>query len=134
MIIYNEPKNTKLLVIESGLKLLTYAITLMLASSLFEKFYVSGFFTALIAALIIMLLNLTVKPFLKIITLPINILTLGLLYPFLDVIILKIASMFMGDSFIVEGLLIPFFIAIFISFVTLLLDGAITKKIVGGLK
>lgn len=130
MIISEESKELKWAFIEWGLKLLIYALTLMMATIIFKGFYISGFMTAVLTSLMIMLLNITVKPFLKIIALPINLLTLGIFYPFLDVIILKIASLFVGNNFIVEGWIVPFFIAIFISLVTVLLDGAITKKII----
>lgn len=130
MIISEESKELKWAFIEWGLKLLIYALTLMMATIIFKGFYISGFMTAVLTSLMIMLLNITVKPFLKIIALPINVLTLGIFYPFLDVIILKIASLFVGNNFIVEGWIVPFFIAIFISLVTVLLDGAITKKII----
>ena len=56
--------------------------------------------------------------------------SLGLLYPFINVIILKLASLVMGSHFVVEGWIIPFFISLFISFMTVVLDALITKRIV----
>ena len=50
----------------------------------------------------------------------------------INVIILKLTSLLMGDKFIVEGWIVPFFIAIFISIMTVLLDALITKRIIGG--
>ena len=63
--------------------------------------------------------------------LPITILTTGLFYPFINVIILKLASFIIGDAFVIEGWFIPFFISIFISVVTLVLNNLITNRIVG---
>ena len=37
----------------------------------------------------------------------------------------------MGDTFVVEGWILPFFIALFISFTTLILDKLITKNVIG---
>ncbi len=54
------------------------ALTLLLISHLFPSIKVAGFETALITALILGLVNAVIRPFLIIITLPINILTLGL--------------------------------------------------------
>jgi putative membrane protein len=54
------------------------ALTLLLISHLFASIQVAGFGTALIAALILGLVNAVIRPFLIIVTLPINILTLGL--------------------------------------------------------
>ena len=45
----------------------------------------------LLATLIISILNITIKPVLFVLTLPITTLTLGIFYPFINVIILKIA-------------------------------------------
>ena len=46
------------------------------------------------------------------------------------VIILKLASLIMGSHFAVEGWIIPFFISLFISFMTIMLDTLITKRII----
>ena len=57
--------------------------------------------------------------------------SIGIFYPFINVIILKLASLIMGDTFVVEGWILPFFIALFISFTTLILDKLITKNVIG---
>ena len=103
------------------LELLVSAITLMIASSIFKNFYVENIIYALLTSLLISVLNATIKPFLIYITLPITLLTWGLFYPIINVIILKLASALMGSAFVVKGWIIPFFIAIFISIVTPLL-------------
>ena len=54
------------------------AIALIVVSHLVPGFQVTGFIPALIAALVIGLLNATVGLFLKIITFPLSILTLGI--------------------------------------------------------
>ncbi len=130
MLIYTEYKDSKWLYIELGLKLLINALVLLMAASIFKGFFVGSFLYALIAALIIMILDLTIKPFIKILTLPITVITLGLFYPFVNVIILKITSLIIGSNFVVEGWIVPFFIAIFISIMNLILDVTITKQIV----
>lgn len=100
------------------LELIVSAVTLMLASAIFKGFYVENIIYALLTALLISVLNATIKPFLIAITLPITLVTWGLFYPIINVIIMKLASVLMGDSFIVSGWILPFFIAIFISVVT----------------
>lgn len=54
------------------------AIVILLVSALVPGFSVNGFTTALIVALFLGILNALIKPILLILTLPINILTLGL--------------------------------------------------------
>jgi putative membrane protein len=54
------------------------AVTLLAATQIIAGFHVSSFYSALIAALILGLLNAIVRPILLVLTLPVNILTLGL--------------------------------------------------------
>lgn len=60
------------------LRWLITAATLLLATNLITGFSVSNFYVALIAALVLGLLNAIVRPVLIVLTLPVNILTLGL--------------------------------------------------------
>jgi putative membrane protein len=106
-----------------------YAMVLMIASGLFEAFYVENLFYAIVASLILSLLNTTIKPLLIVFTLPLNILTLGIAYPIVNVIILKFCDFLMGNTFNIEGFFAAFFVAVFISFMKILLDNLITKKV-----
>jgi len=112
------------------LELLVSAVTLMLASYIFKGFYVENIIYALLTALLISVLNTTIKPFLIALTLPITIITWGLFYPVINVIIMKLASILMGDGFIVKGWILPFFIAIFISVVTPMLHKIFIKPFI----
>lgn len=115
------------------LELLVSAISLMLASAIFKGFYVENIFYALVTSFIISLLNVMIKPLLIYLTLPITVMSLGLFYPIVNVIILKLASFIMGSSFVVEGFILPFFIAIFISAVTKFLEKLIVDRYREGL-
>lgn len=106
-----------------------YAVVLMMASGLFEGFYVQNLFFAIIASLILSLLNATIKPLLIVLTLPLNIVTLGIAYPLVNVILLQFCDFLMGNALDISGFFAPFFIAIFISFMKILLDNLITKKV-----
>ncbi len=123
-VVPNNPKSDLVIFI---LELFVSAITLMIASSIFKGFYVENIFYALVTSLVISLLNAFVKPILIYFTLPVTIMSLGLLYPIVNVIILKLASLIMGKSFVVEGWILPFFIAIFISIVTSILQKIIVE-------
>ncbi|MGC9602814.1 MAG: phage holin family protein [Minisyncoccia bacterium] len=57
---------------------ITIAITLLLVSRYVPGILVESFYTALVVAVIWGILGLTVRPVLRLLTLPINILTLGL--------------------------------------------------------
>lgn len=129
--IYSKEKEIKYTILEGIITLLINAFVLILASKIFKGFYVSSFLYAILTSLVIYILDYTIKPLLKLFFLPITLLTTGLFYPFINVIILKLASLIMGTSFIVEGWILPFFISIFLSVTTLLLDKIITKRVIG---
>ncbi len=129
--IYSKDKSFKYVILEYTLTLIINSIVLILASKIFKGFYIQSFGYAIITSLVISLLGSTVKPFLKLIFLPVTVITTGIFYPFINVIILKLASLIMGDTFVVEGWILPFFIALFISFTTLILDKLITKNVIG---
>lgn len=129
--IYSKDKSFKYIILEYTLTLIINSIVLILASKIFKGFYIQSFGYAIITSLVISLLSSTVKPFLKLMFLPVTVITTGIFYPFINVIILKLASLIMGDTFVVEGWILPFFIALFISFTTLILDKLITKNVIG---
>lgn len=122
-----EVKDDRIDWVEFVLETLVGALTLMLASSLFESFYVENIWYAMLASIVIGGLNVSIKPLLIYLTLPVNIMTLGITYPFVNVIILKLTSLLIGSSFIIKGWIIPFFIAIFISIVSSMLKEFIVK-------
>ncbi len=68
------------------------AVALLITARLVDGFEIKNFKSAMIASLVIGLLNALIKPILFILTLPINILTLGLFTFVLNAIILKMAA------------------------------------------
>lgn len=100
----------------------------MIASYLFKSFYVENFWYACLASVIISVISVYLKPLLEFIALPINILTMGLTTPLINVVILKITHLILGSKFVVNGWIIPIFIAIFISVVNVLLNNLIVDK------
>jgi len=101
---------------------------LSLASIIFEGIYIENVGYALLASILLIFFNATLKPFLKFLMLPLNILTLGMFTPLVDVIILKLIGVFLGTHFMAGGWLSTFCAAIFISIITFILD----KIILGG--
>ena len=109
--------------------ILVYAIVLIIASSLFRGLYISNFFYAIVAALILSVLDFYLKPIIQFLTLPLNIITLGISYPIVNVILLWICDLIMGKSFELSGFISAFVIAIFISVLRIFLDQVITKNV-----
>jgi putative membrane protein len=103
---------------------LLYAIALLIVSRLVPGFHVAGFWPALIAALVIGLLNATVGLFLKIITFPLSILTLGLFLLVINGLMILLASS------IVRGFTVRGFFPAFWGAVVLALLGMLIRAIV----
>ncbi len=134
--VIKEKKDTRFIknkFIEWLLYMICYAIVLITVSIMFDSLYISnkffGFY-AFLAAVIIYILNQTIKPVLFYITLPVTALTWGLFYPLINVLILYITSFILGDKFELKGIIIPFFIAILISIFNILMEGLIIKPII----
>ena len=83
----------------------------------------------LIASILIYLLNKTIKPFLVWLTIPITGITLGLFYPFINLIILKIVSFILGDHFAIYGIWFAVLVSICISILNVILDMTVFKNL-----
>ncbi len=93
------------------------AIGLLIVSYFMPGFHVSGFGAALIAALVIGLVNATLGLFLKIITLPLTILTLGIFWWVINALMLLFASAILSPKFVVTGFWPAFLGAIVLSLI-----------------
>lgn len=74
------------------LRWLINTLILILVSMLIPGFHLANFWTALIAALVISILNALIRPVLIILTFPINLITLGLFTFFINALMLFLAS------------------------------------------
>lgn len=99
----------------------------MVASYLMEGIHVSGFFSAFFAAAILGILNAFFRPILFILTLPINIMTLGLFTFVLNAILLMMVSGVI-PGFEVYGFWSAMFGSLLISLVSWLLTSFINKR------
>ena len=68
------------------------AVSLIIVAYLIPGFEIRGFGTALVAAIVVALINATIGFILKVITFPITILTLGLFLLVINAIMLKFAA------------------------------------------
>jgi putative membrane protein len=96
------------------------AVSLIIVAHVIRGFDVTSFGTALIAALVIGLINATVGLFLKIVTLPLTLVTLGIFWFVVNALMLKLASGLV-PGFTINGFLPAFFGAIVLSIVNLFL-------------
>jgi putative membrane protein len=102
---------------------LLYAIALLIVSKIVPGFQVDGLWPAMIAAVVIGLLNATVGFFLKIITFPLSILTLGIFLLVINGLMILLASS------IVRGFHVRSFGSAFFGAVVLALLGMIIRAI-----
>lgn len=107
-----------------------YAFVLVLISLIFKKtIYIDSIWWGLAAAIIIYILNKTVKPLIFWLTLPITGLTLGIFYPFINLFILKIVSWILGSHFAINGIWIAVIVAILISIMNIIMEEVVIKPI-----
>src|SRR5436853_2259106 len=92
------------------------ALSLMIVAHVVRGFEVTSFGTALIAALVIGLVNATVGLFLKIVTFPLTLVTLGIFWFVINALMLKLAAALVS-GFTIQGFLPAFFGAIVLSLV-----------------
>lgn len=68
-----------------------------------ENFQLAGIWAAVLASLVLSIVNFLIKPFLVLLTLPVTVLTLGLFLFVINAITLMITQALLGDSFNISG-------------------------------
>ena len=95
------------------------ALAVWIASRVIPGFYVSGAAAAMLAAVVIGLINATLGLLLKIITFPLTVLTLGLFWLVINALMLELASAFV-PGFQIRSFGAAFWGAIMLSLVNML--------------
>ena len=102
---------------------LLYAIALLIVSGLVPGFVVAGLWPAMIAALVVGLLNATLGFFLKVVTFPLSIITLGIFLLVINALMILLASS------IVRGFRVSGFVPAFWGAVVLALLGMVIRAV-----
>ncbi|MBD1381432.1 phage holin family protein [Metabacillus arenae] len=105
------------------------ALILIVVAGFFDSFHLSGIGAAIIASLLLSILNILVKPILIILTLPVTVITLGLFLFVINAITLMLTQAIMGDSFHIEGFGTALIASIFISILHLLIQKGIVEPL-----
>jgi putative membrane protein len=103
------------------------AASLLVVAHLIPGFSVSSFGSALIGAIVIGFVNMTLGFILKVITLPLTILTFGLFLLVINALILQFAAAFV-PGFSVQGFLQAFFGAIVLAVINMALHGLVFRS------
>jgi len=106
-------------------KFLINVVSLLVVGYLVPGFEIKDFKTAVIAALVIGIINTFIKPLLKIITFPITVLTLGIFSVILNVLLLMLAAS-ITPGFHIDGFFTALIASIILSLISSLLN-ALTK-------
>jgi len=102
-------------------RLMINALAFLIVSSLYSGMSVRGFWSAIIAALIWGIINALVKPFLVLLTLPLNILTFGLFTFVINGLLLLLTSALYSGLYI-SDLFAGIIAAILLSIVNVILS------------
>lgn len=120
-------KGTSLLqeFIEWLIYLAGYTLVFILVTSFFDSIYIDSkhlITWSIIIVIILSILNKTIKPILVTITMPLIGVTFGLLYPFINVFLLKLVDWLLKSHFEIHNLFILFFVAILLSIMNYIVD------------
>ncbi|HHU18963.1 MAG TPA: phage holin family protein [Bacilli bacterium] len=104
------------------LSLVLNAVALLLVAKVFSGFHLESFAVAIIASLILAILNAVVKPILLFFTLPINLLTLGLFTFVINAVTLMLTQALIGSDFVIDSFGVAILAAIVLSVINLILN------------
>ena len=98
-------------------RLVINILTLMIVASLLPGVVVADWWAALVAAVVIGVINTFLKPIILLLTLPLSIVTLGLFALLVNVLLLMLAA-YLVPGFTIDGLLTALLASILISLVS----------------
>ncbi len=108
------------------LRLLLSAVAVLILAYVLPGVEVAGYSSAIIVAVVVALLRLTVKPVLVILTLPVTIVTLGLFLLVINAIIILLAGYFV-DGFTVRNIWWALLFSLLLSFLQSVLFSFLNK-------
>ncbi|MBS2970583.1 phage holin family protein [Metabacillus sp. KIGAM252] len=112
------------------ISVLINAVILMVCALIFkDNFQIVSIWAAVVASLVLSIINFLIKPFLVILTLPVTVLTLGLFLFVINAITLMITQAIMGDAFNIDGFGTAILAAIVISLLHLVVQKGVIEQI-----
>ena len=127
-------KNNINKILDFIITVLVYDLVLILVSNITNTLVIDSSYYglySLLGAIIICILNKTIKPILFKLTIPITGVTMGLFYPCLNILILKITDWILLSHFETHGIITLFLTSILISIINLIIEELIIKRIIG---
>lgn len=102
--------------------LINAVLFIALAGYFNDTVQLSGVGAAIIASIVLSILNILVRPILIILTLPITLLTLGFFLFIINAITLSITDSIMGDQFEIQGFGMTLFVSIIMSLINVVIQ------------
>ncbi|WP_110112497.1 phage holin family protein [Bacillus sp. CGMCC 1.16541] len=109
--------------------ILINALVLVVIAGYFSSFHLESVGDAIIASLILSILNVFVKPILVLLTLPVTVLTLGLFLFVINAVTLMITDEIMGSAFEIDGFGMAILAAVVISILNALIQKVIVEPL-----
>ncbi|NLF82902.1 MAG: phage holin family protein [Candidatus Gastranaerophilales bacterium] len=110
------------------LKWLLLAFALILVDKIVPGIEVSGLLTALIAVAVIALVNMFIRPLIMVLTLPINVLTLGLFTIIINAALFGLAA-YLVPGFSVDGFVPALLGSILFSLLSMIINSVVTSRL-----
>ncbi|MCD8503304.1 MAG: phage holin family protein [Bacillaceae bacterium] len=110
-------------------QLLINSIVLLVVAGYFPGFHIDSISAAILASVLLAMINTILKPVLIILTLPVTVLTFGFFLFVINAITLLITASLMGDAFIISNFPMAVIAAIIIALLNLLLNHFFVKPI-----
>ncbi len=107
--------------------LLVNSVVLVVVAGYFTGFYLESVSAAIIASVLLSIINFIVKPILVILTLPVTMLTFGFFLFVINAITLMITAGLMGDAFQISGFGMAILASIIISLLNMLINNFVVK-------
>lgn len=109
------------------IRFLVTAVVAFFLTKILSGVHFEGFSTAIVFAIVLGILNLIVSPVLKILGLPLTIITLGLFSLVINALVILIADYFI-DGMTIDGFWWAFIFSIALSLITSLVNGIFTSS------
>ena len=106
---------------------LVNSVVLVVVAGYFSSFYLESVAAAIIASVLLSIINFVVKPILVILTLPVTVVTFGFFLFVINAITLMITASLMGDAFVISGFGMAVLAAIIISLLNVLINNFIVE-------
>ncbi|RKD76550.1 putative membrane protein [Sinobaca qinghaiensis] len=107
-------------------------LTLMAVAGVFNGFYLEGFGAALMAGIILTVVNFFIRPLLVLLTLPFTVVTFGLFIFVINALMLMLTAALMGSSFEISGFGMALLASVIIALLNMVLSNFIADPLSKG--